>query len=243
MEQREVSSNQSVDLDATLPLPESVSEKDELDRRIKHYRESRRKRLIFNYRKLNIRNGKTGKKGASALDIQFRLGTDVPEIDMKYIKKSESLMSSELQNSICLTAASWDFRYPPNAKARQHCARILFDSVGQPDNISMKKTNRGYEVCELSWNMKDKNSIPESFQNWEIIGRIDVALPNYIDTADGSVEFDSTYMASFKIVDRDTEVFTTAEWKKTPTNLLYTLNEFESISGRGRNQPPLTNFF
>ncbi|VUZ56482.1 unnamed protein product [Hymenolepis diminuta] len=56
------------------------------------------------------------------------------------------------------------------------------------------------------WHIKDKSNMSECFGNWEIIGRIEVCLPQYIDTVDGSVKFETTYMATFKIIDRNCEI-------------------------------------
>nr|CUU99330.1 hypothetical transcript [Hymenolepis microstoma] len=85
----------------------------------------------------------------------WKSSTNIPEIDIQYVKKSETL----------------DFLYPPNAKARNHCARIIFDAIGQPDQILMKRTNSGYEVCEIIivdryceiFNTKEWKKPPQSF--------------------------------------------------------------------------------
>lgn len=234
------SSTSTVDLDATMPLNESVSDKSDIDRRMKRYKKCKSKRLIFNYKKLNI--FKHGAK-SSNIDFQFRLGTDIQDLDVRYIKKSENMISSDIANTTCICATSWDFIYPPNAKSREHCSRIIYDSVGQPDTISMRQTNRGYEICELTWYMKDKHSIPECFQNWDIIGRIEVCLPVYLDTEDGSVKYEGTYMANFRIIDRNCEVFHTKDWARTTSNMLYSLNEYESCSSLSPSQTKITRFF
>lgn len=141
-----------------------------------------------------------------------------------------------------IVASSWDFCYPPNEKSRLHCARIIYDSVGQPDQISMKRTNSGYEVCELQWHLRNTDEIPESIKNWDLLGRIEIALPAYEDTTDGEVAFETTYTATFKLIDRHYEIFNTRDWKRPPQNFLWTLREFEDVNTRDEHQRSIVQY-
>nr|CDS32662.1 hypothetical protein HmN_000449800 [Hymenolepis microstoma] len=189
----------SVDLDATLPLEEQVTAKKVYKSKMLTYREHFKKHLISTYKRLNFI-----KKEMRRL---IRLHTDMPEIDMAYMKKSEPLMTKAEDKSTTIVAACWNFAYPPSTRTREHCARIVYDSLGQPDQISMRRTNSGYEICEVQWHLKDKNDILECFQNWDLIGRIEITLPLYIDIAENEgIHYEDTYQASFRIIDRHYEI-------------------------------------
>ncbi|VUZ50602.1 unnamed protein product [Hymenolepis diminuta] len=149
---------------------------------------------------------KIGKLVASRL--HFRPATNFPEIDKKFITRSETTWNAENANVKYIIVSSWDFIYPPNAKARHHCAKIIYDAIGQPDQISMRRTNSGYEICELQWELKPNDEIPENVKNLDLIGRIEISLPQYEDYGDEEVHWEDTYTANFKIIDRHYEMET-----------------------------------
>ncbi|KAM3171027.1 hypothetical protein ACTXT7_017438, partial [Hymenolepis weldensis] len=233
----EKSSAESVDLDETLPLPGAMVSKREFKLKLKNYRDANRRRISLAYKRLN----QCTRKGKQLCSRHlFRPSTNMPEIDLTYIAKSGMLLKDqEGKKDRHFIAVSWDFCYPPNAKSREHCARIIYDALGQPDQICMKKTNSGYEVCEVFWHQKEMDEIPECFNNWDLLGRVEIALPNYIDTTNGDVQFEDTYNASFKLIDRHYEIFTTKDWRRTPGNMIYSLKEVEEMHKRDENQPPI----
>ncbi|VDL64146.1 unnamed protein product [Hymenolepis diminuta] len=72
----------------------------------------------------------------------------------------------------------------------------------------MRRTNSGYEICELQWELKPNDEIPENVKNLDLIGRIEISLPQYEDYGDEEVHWEDTYTANFKIIDRHYEMET-----------------------------------
>ncbi|KAL5961046.1 hypothetical protein TSMEX_011218 [Taenia solium] len=187
-------------LDETMPLAESITNEATFTEKQKKCKRSVRSRVQLLFKRLNDPGTSTSKTASRFL---FRPATYLPEVDMRYLRKTDSSRSEEnVYKGATTVASSWDFQYPPNEKGRQHCARVLFDAVGQPDQIAMRRTNSGYEVCELVWFMKNAENVPHGFKNWDLMGRVEVALPNYLDTDSGEVAYEDCYPASFRIIDR-----------------------------------------
>ncbi|KAM3180156.1 hypothetical protein ACTXT7_016860 [Hymenolepis weldensis] len=236
----EKSSAESVDLDETLPLPGAMVSKREFKLKLKKHKEALKRRVSLTYKRLNLatKNGKL----QNSRHI-FRPSTNIPEIDMQYLRKSEKMIPvNEKSRNRHFVASSWDFNYPPNARSREHCSRIIYDALGQPDEILMKRTNSGYEVCEVIWHQRDSDDVPECFKNWDLLGRIEICLPVYMDTRDEQIYFEDTYNASFRLIDRHYEIFTTKDWRRTTNNLVYSLKELEDVQKRDDDQPPINMY-
>ncbi|KAL5961047.1 Replication-associated protein [Taenia solium] len=224
-------------LDETMPLAESIDNASTFTEKQKKWRRSIRNRVQLLFQRLNDPGVATSKTMTKFL---FRPATYLPEIDMRYLRKTDSSRSEEnVYKGATIVASLWDFQYPPNEKSRQHCARVLFDAVGQPDQIAMRRANSGYEVCELTWSMKNAENIPHGFKNWDLMGRVEITLPNYIDTENGDVLHEDCYPASFRIIDRNCEIFLTKDWKRPNTPFLYTTKELDAVFGKDEKQPSI----
>lgn len=238
----------AANLDKTFELSFSEEKKDEKEkstfpernkrRKISNSVDNRWKRKCFNeaewiYRKLNydwVKNGHTAEQ-----EYKFRPATRFFDLDKLYLQKTEKMKKEFLPENNIVTAFCWNFEYPPNELSRIHCAKIIYESLGQPDYISMRRTNSLHEVCEVHWVFKKGKPIPDCFQNWHMFNDLPIALPSYNDNEE-EIEFEECYTAIFKITNRNYEVFSTSNWQKPANSSYWSLKELKDVYKRNDDQ-------
>ena len=235
-------------LDKTFELSISEEKKDEAEKSTVSERHKRRKignsiddrwkKKCFNdaewlYRKLNYVWTKKGTKVEQ--DFNFRPATRFTELDKLYLHKIQPITKEDVSSDHIISGFCWNFEYPPNKLARLHCAKIIYEALGQPDHISMRRTHSNYEVCEVYWIIEKGKPIPDCFQNWHMVNDLPIVLPSYNDN-DDQVEFTETYVATFKIINRNFEVFSTKNWSKPSASNYWNLKELKDVFKRNDDQ-------